>query len=73
MKARLTNAKGDKVYAETALNAKVGKGMGNLLESVGITPDYLLDEMTGEEKEKLYQNDPTAADRGLKKAMEVLK
>ena len=45
---------------------------GNLLESVGITPDYLLDEMTGEEKEKLYQNDPTAADRGLKKAMEVL-
>lgn len=25
MKARLTNAKGDKVYAETALNAKVGK------------------------------------------------
>ena len=46
---------------------------GNLLESVGITPDYLLDEMTGEEKEKLYQNDPTAVDRGLKKAMEVLK
>ena len=46
---------------------------GNLLESVGITPDYLLDEMTAEEKEKLYQNDPTAADRGLKKAMEVLK
>ena len=33
----------------------------------------LLDEMTGEEKEKLYQNDPTAIDRGLKKAMEVLK
>ena len=25
LKARLTNAKGDKVYAETALNAKVGK------------------------------------------------
>lgn len=46
---------------------------GNLLESVGITPDYLLDEMTKEEKEKLYQNDPTAVDRGLKKAMEVLK
>ena len=46
---------------------------GNLLESVGITPDYLLDEITGEEKEKLYQNDPTAVDRGLKKAMEVLK
>ena len=46
---------------------------GNLLESVGITPDYLLDEMTGEEKEKLYQNDPTAIDRGLKKAMEILK
>ncbi len=46
---------------------------GNLLESVGITPDYLLDEMTGEEKEKLYQNDPTAVDRGLKKAMEILK
>ena len=46
---------------------------GNLLESVGITPDYLLDEMTGEEKEKLYQNNPSAVDRGLKKAMEVLK
>lgn len=46
---------------------------GNLLESVGITPDYLLDEMTGEEKEKLYQNDPSAVDRGLKKAMEVMK
>ena len=46
---------------------------GNLLESVGITPDYLLDEMTGEEKEKLYQNDASAVDRGLKKAMEVLK
>lgn len=46
---------------------------GNLLESVGITPDYLLDEMTQEEKEKLYQNDPSAVDRGLKKAMEVLK
>ena len=46
---------------------------GNLLESVGITPDYLLDEMTAEEKEMLYQNDPTAVDRGLKKAMEVLK
>lgn len=45
----------------------------NLLESVGITPDYLLDEMTGEEKEKLYQNDASAVDRGLKKAMEVLK
>lgn len=25
LKARLTNAKGDKVYAETTLNAKVGK------------------------------------------------
>ena len=36
-------------------------------------PDYLLDEMTGEEKEKLYQNDASAMDRGLKKAMEVLK
>lgn len=46
---------------------------GNLLESVGITPDYLLDEMTQEEKEKLYQNDASAVDRGLKKAMEVLK
>ena len=46
---------------------------GNLLESVGITPDYLLDEMTQEEKEKLYQNDPTAIDRGLKKAIEILK
>ena len=46
---------------------------GNLLESVGITPDYLLDEMTGEEKEKLYQNESSAVDRGLKKAMEVLK
>lgn len=46
---------------------------GNLLESVGIAPDYLLDEMTGEEKEKLYQNNPSAVDRGLKKAMEVLK
>ena len=46
---------------------------GNLLESVGITPDYLLDEMTGEEKEKLYQNDASAVDRGLKKAMEILK
>lgn len=46
---------------------------GNLLESVGITPDYLLDEMTAEEKEMLYQNDPTAVDRGLKKAMEILK
>lgn len=46
---------------------------GNLLESVGITPDYLTDEMTQEEKEKLYQNDPSAVDRGLKKAMEVLK
>ena len=32
----------------------------NLLESVGITPDYLIDEMTQEEKEKLYQNDPSA-------------
>ena len=29
--------------------------------------------MTGEEKEKLYQNDPSAVDRGLKKAMEILK
>jgi len=46
---------------------------GNLLESVGITPDYLLDEMTQEEKEKIYQNEPSAVDRGLKKAMEVLK
>ncbi len=46
---------------------------GNLLESVGIAPDYLLDEMTGEEKEKLYLNDASAVDRGLKKAMEVLK
>ena len=46
---------------------------GNLLESVGITPDYLLDEMTGEEKEMLYQNESSAVDRGLKKAMEVLK
>ena len=46
---------------------------GNLLESVGITPDYLLDEMPGEEKEKLYQNNPSAVDRGLKKAMEVMK
>lgn len=46
---------------------------GNLLESVGITPDYLLDEMTGEEKEKLYQNESSAVDRGLKKAMEILK
>lgn len=46
---------------------------GNLLESVGITPDYLLDEMTQEEKEKLYQNESSAVDRGLKKAMEVLK
>lgn len=46
---------------------------GNQLESVGITPDYLLDEMTGEEKEKLYQNDASAVDRGLKKVMEVLK
>ena len=27
----------------------------------------------GEEKEKLYQNNPSAVDRGLKKAMEVLK
>ena len=46
---------------------------GNLLESVGIAPDYLLDEMTGEEKEKLYQNDASVVDRGLKKAMEILK
>lgn len=29
--------------------------------------------MTQEEKEKLYQNDASAVDRGLKKAMEVLK
>ena len=28
--------------------------------------------MTQEEKEKLYQNNPSAVDRGLKKAMEVL-
>ena len=46
---------------------------GTLRERVGIAPDYLLDEMTGEEKEKLYQNNPSAVDRGLKKAMEVLK
>lgn len=46
---------------------------GNLLEGKGITPDYPLDPMSDEEVNALYHNTPGAIDRGLAKAMEILK
>lgn len=46
---------------------------GNLLEGKGITPDYPLDPMSDEEVNALYHNAPGAIDRGLAKAMEILK
>lgn len=46
---------------------------GNLLESVGITPDYLIDPMTTEELQNLRLNTEDAIDRAFEKAKEILK
>lgn len=46
---------------------------GNLLESVGITPDYPIDSMTAEEQQNLRLNTENAIDRTLEKAKEILK
>lgn len=45
---------------------------GNILESVGITPDYAVDAMTKEELDKIKNADSDAKDRDLEKAIEVL-
>ncbi len=45
---------------------------GNILESVGITPDYPIDPMTEEERQKIIRNDKDAIDRALEKAKEIL-
>lgn len=46
---------------------------GNILESVGITPDYAVEEMSQEEVGKIQQNSADARDRDLEKALEILR
>ena len=45
---------------------------GNLLEAVGITPDYPVEAMTEEELYNIINNTSSARDRDLEKAIEVL-
>ncbi len=45
---------------------------GNVLEVVGITPDYKIDPMTEEELNKMINEPTSAKDRDMEKAIEVL-
>lgn len=45
---------------------------GNLLEAVGITPDYPVEAMTEEEFYNIINNTSSARDRDMEKAIEVL-
>ncbi len=45
---------------------------GNLLEAVGITPDYPVESMTEEEIDNINNNTSSARDRDMEKAIEVL-
>ncbi len=45
---------------------------GNLLEAVGITPDYPVEAMTEEEINDIKNNTSSARDRDMEKAIEVL-
>ncbi len=45
---------------------------GNILEVVGITPDYIVDPMTQEELQKMINDPASARDRDMEKAIEVL-
>ena len=45
---------------------------GNLLEAVGITPDYPVETMTEEEINNIKNNTSSARDRDMEKAIEVL-
>ncbi len=45
---------------------------GNILEVVGVTPDYIVDPMTQEELEMMESDPASARDRDMEKAIEVL-
>lgn len=44
-----------------------------VLEGVGITPDYPLEPLTDSERLAMEQDSPSAVDRGLQQAVEILK
>ncbi len=46
---------------------------GNILESVGLAPDYKVERMTNDEITKIYQAASDAKDRDMEKALEVLR
>ena len=45
---------------------------GNILEAVGITPDYTVDPMTEDELQKMATDPDSATDKDMEKAIEVL-
>lgn len=45
---------------------------GNILEAVGITPDYTVDPMTEDELQKMVSEPDSARDKDMEKAIEIL-